>query len=676
MAVATCDWSAELFLHVSSAGRTSWQFLSSLEATGVPSKAAVFLRETTRTIEETLTKARRLLQRGYLSEYLAMVDAIASLHTQRAAIAKQICDPARRRPEPEQSRCAWHVEQCDEALADRVALALRDSDHALVDGFLSAAEAQCEVEALLRTMHASGTLRPGRVKGGLNAEQRSDLMVSMPGTLEQPPALRTTLSALDRLVLALLRHPALASDLRDVPLVRAEVQCTCYPGDGAKYVKHTDDAREQTRKLTCILYCNPRWAEGDGGQLRLYLPRRSRVETVAPRANRLVLFWSDARVPHEVLPAFSERYAVTVWYSDARGVRAAAAASLPRAPPGAANGDATPAVQVRRLAGRGFGVVALRPIAAGEQLFAERPLVVWQVDRRGGHAELSEISALVDALDEGARATYYSLVDAHGPGLTISAAGKLEPPPPTDEGDEAIEVTGDGFTRSKTAAGIWASNAFHLEQGDCFTPASGADAVHAAVFPTIARLNHSCAPSCFAAWNPTRGCQTVHALRAIPAGEELTIAYVGGAAWDGRRTCRREELWRKYRFRCSCEVCILRGAALSGSEERRGRLFDARQQLLRADEHGMGTPFLATAEALWGLATAEGLPAVWQRAMVLEAMQHAKEAGDVGAAIRWAERGAQSARLALGADAPTTAKFEMVVRAWKTASAKGDPLPG
>ena len=33
-------------------------------------------------------------------------------------------------------------------------------------------------------------------------------------------------------------------------------------------------------------------------------------------AGRVVLFWSDKRVPHEVLPAHAHRYAVTVWYFD------------------------------------------------------------------------------------------------------------------------------------------------------------------------------------------------------------------------------------------------------------------------------------------------------------------------------------------------------------------------
>ena len=47
---------------------------------------------------------------------------------------------------------------------------------------------------------------------------------------------------------------------------------------------------------------------------------------MAPLDGRLLLFWSDSRVPHEVLPTFKDRYAVSVWYSDAAALAAAAAA--------------------------------------------------------------------------------------------------------------------------------------------------------------------------------------------------------------------------------------------------------------------------------------------------------------------------------------------------------------
>jgi hypothetical protein len=94
-----------------------------------------------------------------------------------------------------------------------------------------------------------------------------------------------------------------------------------------------------------------------------------------------------------------------------------AASSPPRAVVGAAAANPNracvaraqdSAFVVRALPGRGLGAVALRPIAAGECLVTESPLVYWRVPRHGGEARarLSEISELVDALDAESRATY------------------------------------------------------------------------------------------------------------------------------------------------------------------------------------------------------------------------------------------------------------------------------
>ncbi|XP_065655898.1 rho GTPase-activating protein gacZ isoform X4 [Hydra vulgaris] len=53
----------------------------------------------------------------------------------------------------------------------------------------------------------------------------------------------------------------------------------------------------------------------DGGMLRLYtMNERVNIE---PIFNRLLLFWSDKRTPHEVLPSFRKRFAITLWYFDA-----------------------------------------------------------------------------------------------------------------------------------------------------------------------------------------------------------------------------------------------------------------------------------------------------------------------------------------------------------------------
>ena len=41
-----------------------------------------------------------------------------------------------------------------------------------------------------------------------------------------------------------------------------------------------------------------------------------KVANIEPMFNRLLIFWSDRRNPHEVQPSFKTRYAITLWYID------------------------------------------------------------------------------------------------------------------------------------------------------------------------------------------------------------------------------------------------------------------------------------------------------------------------------------------------------------------------
>ena len=47
------------------------------------------------------------------------------------------------------------------------------------------------------------------------------------------------------------------------------------------------------------------------------------IGRVAPIGNRLLLFYADVRVPHEVLPAYADRLAITLWYYDSSEVQRA-----------------------------------------------------------------------------------------------------------------------------------------------------------------------------------------------------------------------------------------------------------------------------------------------------------------------------------------------------------------
>ena len=55
------------------------------------------------------------------------------------------------------------------------------------------------------------------------------------------------------------------------------------------------------------------------------------------------------------------------------------------------------------------------------------------------------------------------------------------------------------------------------------------------------------------------------------SGEEVTVAYVGGAE-AGIRAARQTILLDKYQFACSCDACSLHGGALEASEARQSRL--------------------------------------------------------------------------------------------------------
>jgi hypothetical protein len=109
-------------------------------------------------------------------------------------------------------------------------------------------------------------------------------------------------------------------------------------GNGSKYDKHIDNLGgggmgldADHRKLTALLYLQPVGSHAEnsdhperlderGGYFRAYdVPRKEDVKIIAPRGDRLLLFWSDALV-HDVSPSFcldenkDERWALTIWF--------------------------------------------------------------------------------------------------------------------------------------------------------------------------------------------------------------------------------------------------------------------------------------------------------------------------------------------------------------------------
>ena len=209
---------------------------------------------------------------------------------------------------------------------DQLAASLNGQHYAVCDNFLAPEHAIAlhALLGLLREDMEAGDVAGGRAAAAYariikQAAPRGDLMRFLTAEdVAQQPALAPVLTALDTAVGNLQTSPLLATDLPPVtsPLRRDEMQVTCYPGSGSRYVRHVDNNANNGRRLTCILYCNPTWTPADGGELRLYV-RESHVIDVAPLMNRCVIFWSDSRVPHEVLPSHADRYALSIWYCGA-----------------------------------------------------------------------------------------------------------------------------------------------------------------------------------------------------------------------------------------------------------------------------------------------------------------------------------------------------------------------
>ena len=94
--------------------------------------------------------------------------------------------------------------------------------------------------------------------------------------------------------------------------------------------------------------------------------------------------------------------------------------------------------------------------------------------------------------------------------------------------------------------------------------------IAAGVFLEASRVNHSCCPNAFFAWNWGLNQLTIHAMSDILAGEEITISY------DFQFTpfaARRNRFRRVYGFECDCAACHL--------DTERGRLGDQRRQRMK-----------------------------------------------------------------------------------------------
>lgn len=196
----------------------------------------------------------------------------------------------------------------DEAgLAVVIGAGLADRGRVVMPGFVSD-DLVRRLRGRARSLDRDERFAPGGVGRAGSRVERADIRgdrIAWLDTTSSDAAERELAAALDGVRLAANRALALGA-------FDAEFHYAIYP-PGAGYARHRDRFRDDdARVLSCIVYLNLDWRDGDGGRLRFHDDGGASMD-VRPDGGTLVAFLAD-RHEHEVLPATRERMAVSGWF--------------------------------------------------------------------------------------------------------------------------------------------------------------------------------------------------------------------------------------------------------------------------------------------------------------------------------------------------------------------------
>jgi hypothetical protein len=169
---------------------------------------------------------------------------------------------------------------------------------------------------------------------------------------------------------------------------------------------------------------------------------------------------------------------------------------------------------LREAQGKGKGLFATRMIPMGTRILSEEPIIRVPEAAPDTPALRVSIQTQVDALTPDQQLTFLSMKSIH-----------------------------DHDTASRYL-GIIRTNALPL----------GDRVREAGIFLDACRINHACDNNAQKSWNENINRHTVHALRNIEKGEEITIYYLGVL---NSRKIRQVALQRKFAFACLCRLCSL-----------------------------------------------------------------------------------------------------------------------
>ncbi|KAI9648889.1 hypothetical protein NHQ30_001455 [Ciborinia camelliae] len=177
----------------------------------------------------------------------------------------------------------------------------------------------------------------------------------------------------------------------------------------------------------------------------------------------------------------------------------------------------TPLYALQDIPGKGKGLVAIQNIVKGTRIISEEPVITTSSlsDEHSIQRMVRSISQKVDALANDQRQRFLSLHNIY----------------PYKNATEQY-------------LGIFKTNGLPIED----------DGIEGGIFLEASRINHACNNNAQKSWNRNIKQHTVHALKDISKGEEITIYYLGV---DKDRESRRQALQEKFGFECMCNLCSL-----------------------------------------------------------------------------------------------------------------------
>ncbi|KAJ3569174.1 hypothetical protein NPX13_g6170 [Xylaria arbuscula] len=187
---------------------------------------------------------------------------------------------------------------------------------------------------------------------------------------------------------------------------------------------------------------------------------------------------------------------------------------------------------IRDVPGKGKGLVAVQKIKKGTRILCEEPIIITPQ----GEPEIPRlrvtVAQQVDALEPSLRQAFLSMRNIY-------------------PHENSVE---------KLYWGIFQTNALPVENGE----------IASAIFIEACRINHACDRNGQKRWNDNIKKHTVHALRDIEKGDEITICYLGV---DMGRDSRMKTLEDKFAFVCSCRLCSLPAEEGRESDRRLDRIY-------------------------------------------------------------------------------------------------------